>query len=298
MKATVVMPARDEAETIRKVIEEVRAHFDGTIIVVDNGSTDSTGEWAREAGAQTVWEPQAGYGRACAAGIAAAPVDTDVFVFMDADGSDNPENITALLAAIEAGAELVLGVRQGAGVESGSVAPAARFGNFLCGVLIGAIWGHRVHDLSPLKAIRADVLRKLELRQQTYGWTVEMLAKAARDDRQIAEVEVGYRHRAGGESKVSGNLFASAKAGYRILRTIAAVAASGYRRPSAPVLMGAAAGLALLAAFSAWLWLQAPSSSGVLVASWLIAWPVLLVPVGAGIVISAATDRKRSAPAS
>ena len=298
MKATVVMPARDEAETIRKVIEEVRAHFDGTIVVVDNGSTDSTAEWAREAGAQTVWEPRAGYGRAGEAGIAAAPADTDVFVFMDADGSDLPEDIPVLLAAIEAGAELVLGVRKGANVEKGSIAPAARFGNFLSGVLIGAIWGHRLHDLSPLKAIRADALRELNLRQQTYGWTVEMLAKAARDDLQIAEVEVGYRHRAGGESKVSGNFAASAKAGYRILRTIAAVAASGYWPPSAPVLAGGAVGFVLLALFSVWLWVQAPSSSGVLVATWLIAWPVLLVTVGAGIVVSAVNGRIRSSPAS
>lgn len=298
MRATLVMPARDEAETIRKVIGEVRKHFDGMIVVVDNGSTDSTAEWAREAGAQTVWEPRAGYGRACEAGIAAAPADTEVFVFMDADGSDRPEDIPGLLAAMENGAELALGVRQGPGVERGSIAPAARFGNFLSGVLVGAIWGQRLRDLSPLKAIGADALSKLELRQQTYGWTVEMLAKAARDGLRIAEVEVGYRRRAGGESKVSGNLGASAKAGYRILRTIAAVAVSGPRRPSAPALVGVAAGLALLAAFSAWLWLQAPSSSGVLVASWLIAWPVLLVTGGAGIVLSAVNGRKRSSPAS
>ncbi len=296
MKAVLVMPARDEAETIRKVIGEVRKHFDGMIIVVDNGSTDSTAEWAREAGAQTVWEPRAGYGRACAAGIAAAPADRDVFVFMDADGSDRPEDIPSLLAAIEGGAELALGVRAGAIVERGSIAPAARFGNFLSGVLIGAIWGHRPRDLSPLKAVRAEALRKLNLQQQTYGWTVEMLAKAARDDLQIAEVKVGYRRRAGGESKVSGNLGASAKAGYRILRTIAAVAVSNYRRPSAPVLAGGAVGLAFLAAFSAWLWVQAPSSPGVLAATLLVAWPVLLVSLGLGVIVSAANGRRRATP--
>lgn len=294
MKVTLVMPARDEAETIRKVVGEVRQHFEGTIIVVDNGSTDSTAELAREAGARTVWEPRTGYGRACEAGIAAAALDSDVFVFMDADGSDRAEDIAALLAAVQGGADLALGVRKGAGVEKGSIAPAARFGNLLSGVLIGRIWGHRVHDLSPLKAIRADALRKLKLRQRTYGWTVEMLAKAARDGLRIVEVEVGYRHRAGGESKVSGNLGASVNAGYRILRTIAAVAVSGFRRPSASVLAGGGAGLAMLAAFSVWLWVQAPSSSGVLVAAWLIAWPLLLLTVGIGIVVSAIGARNRS----
>lgn len=294
MNVTLIMPARNEAETIRKVIGEVRQHFDGTVIVVDNGSTDATAEWAREAGAQTVWEPRAGYGRACEAGIAGAPSGTEVFVFMDADGSDRPEDIPALLAAIHSGADLALGVRKGAGVEKGSIAPAARFGNFLSGMLIGTIWGTRVHDLSPLKAVTANALASLDLRQKTYGWTVEMLAKAARDELIIAEVEVGYRHRAGGESKVSGNLGGSLKAGYRILRTIAAVAVPGFTRPSAPVLAGGLVGLALLLLFSVWLWVQAPSSSGVLVAAWLLAWPVLLLTVGVGIVLAAVSARKRT----
>jgi len=295
MKVTLVMPARNEAETIARVIAEVREYFDGAIIVVDNGSTDSTAQLAREAGALVAPEPRAGYGRACEAGIAAAATDTSVFLFMDADGSDRPGDIPALLLAIDEGADLALGERKGTGVEKGSIAPAARFGNRLSGLLIGAIWGHRIHDLSPLKAVRADALRKLDLQQKTYGWTVEMLAKAARDGLQIAEVEVGYRHRAGGQSKVSGNLGASVKAGYRILRTIAAVAASGFHRPSAPILVGGASGLGLLAVFSAWLWLQAPSSSGVRVATWLIAWPVLLLTVGVGIVMSAVSRRKQRA---
>ncbi|MEP6872384.1 MAG: glycosyltransferase family 2 protein [Anaerolineaceae bacterium] len=294
MKVTLVMPARNEAETIAGVIAEVREYFEGVVIVVDNGSTDSTAQLARDAGALVALEPRAGYGRACEAGIAAAATDTSLFVFMDADGSDCPGDIPALLLAIDEGADLALGERKGAGVEKGSIAPVARFGNRLSGLLIDAIWGRRIHDLSPLKAVRADALRKLDMQQQTYGWTVEMLAKAARDGLHIVEVEVGYRHRAGGQSKVSGNLGASIKAGYRILRTIGWVAASSFRRPSAPVLMGGASGLALLAVLSAWLWVQAPSSSGVLVATWLVAWPVLLLTVGAGIVVSALSGRKRT----
>ncbi|MEP7216210.1 MAG: glycosyltransferase family 2 protein [Anaerolineaceae bacterium] len=293
MKVTLVMPARNEEETIARVIAEVREHFEGAVIVVDNGSTDSTAQLAGEAGALVAIEPRAGYGRACEAGIAAAPTDTGVFVFMDADGSDRPGDISPLLRAIDMGADLALGDRKGTGVEKGSIALAARFGNHLSGLLIRAFWGSSIHDLSPLKAVRADALRKLDLQEKTYGWTVEMLAKAARDGLQIAEVEVGYRHRAGGQSKVSGNLWASIKAGYRILRTIAAVVASGFRRPSASILIGGASGLGLLGAFGAWIWVQAPSSSGVLVATWLLAWPVVLLTVGAGIVVSAFSRRNR-----
>jgi hypothetical protein len=282
MNTTLIMPARNEAETIRAVVTEVRQHFAGTVIVVDNGSTDATPEFARQAGAMVVSEPVAGYGRALNSGIAAAPPMTDVFVFMDADCSDRPEDIPKLLAAIEAGADLALGRRAGAGVDSGSVAPAARFGNWLSGVLIGLAWGRKLHDLPPLKAIRAAALRSLELQQQTYGWTVEMLAKSARDGLEIVEVEVGYRHRGGGESKVSGNVQASVKAGYRIMRTIAAVAVSGVHRPSRGAVTGAALGSALLALLSAWLLTQGPASPRVLVTTWLLAWPLLLVTIGLG----------------
>lgn len=286
MNATLIMPARDEAETIRAVVAEVRQHFAGTIMVVDNGSTDATADLARQAGAVVVPENHAGYGRALNAGIAAADSATEVFVFMDADFSDRPEDIPKLLAAIDGGADLALAVRKGPGVEPGSVTTPARFGNWLSGVLIGLFWGRRLHDLSPLKAIRASSLASLDIQQQTYGWTVEVLAKSARDGLDIVEVEAGYRHRGGGESKVSGNFQASVKAGYRILRTIAAVALSGAQRPSNGVLGGAAAGLVVLVALSAWLLQQGPASPRVLVTTWLVAWPLLLVTIAGGMVLS------------
>ena len=224
MNAALIIPARDEADCIGELVAEARRWFAGPIIVADNGSRDATAELAASAGALVAHEPVAGYGRACFAGIAAAPPECDVLVFMDGDGSDRPQDIPALLAAIEAGAELALGVRRGPGVERGSIAPAARFGNSLSGVLIWLAWRQRPHDLSPLKAIRREALDRLALQEQTYGWTVEMLAKAARAKMRMVEVAVGYRHRRGGRSKVSGDLRASAKAGYRILATIWRVA--------------------------------------------------------------------------
>ena len=129
-----------------------------------------------------------------------------------------------LLAAIDQGAELALGWRTGANVGRGSIAPAARFGNWFSGVLIGLLWRRRLHDLSPQKAVRRELYDRLPHTELTYGWTVELLARSARAKATIVEVPVGYRHRAGGESKVSGNLKASVKAGYRILFTIARIA--------------------------------------------------------------------------
>ncbi|MGB4862154.1 MAG: glycosyltransferase [Tepidiformaceae bacterium] len=237
MNAVLILPARDEAECIGQVIREARSYFDGEIIVADNNSSDATVAAATAAGARVVSEPVPGYGRACMAGVAATP-QCDVYVFMDADGSDCPEDIPALLAALEAGADLALGVRKGERVAAGSLARAARFGNWLSGILIGAWSGRRLHDLSPLKAITRNALNEIDPQERTYGWTVELLAVAASKKFTIIEIETGYRPRIGGESKVSGNLSASIKAGYRILFVLGRVAVKQLKPPS----IGASAG--------------------------------------------------------
>ncbi len=126
-----IIPALDEEATIASTVREARLYFDGDIVVVDNGSTDATAAAARDAGARVVIEPVRGYGRACMAGVAATP-DAKVLVFMDGDGSDMPARIPALLAAIEDGADLALGVRRGPEVEPGSTTVTARSGNWLC----------------------------------------------------------------------------------------------------------------------------------------------------------------------
>ncbi|MFN0096536.1 MAG: glycosyltransferase family 2 protein [Dehalococcoidia bacterium] len=219
-----VVPARDEEATIGGVVREVQAAWPGiTVIVADNGSRDRTMEEATAAGALVVREPVAGYGRACLAGLRAVPLDGDVVVFLDGDGSDCAEDIPALVEALAAGAALALAVRGGGRVEPGSIAPAARFGNWLCGWLLWLGWGRRLHDLAPLKAVSRPAIAGLRQDEQTYGWTVELLALALQHRWAIAEVPTGYRHRRGGASKVSGDLRASFRAGVRILATIARV---------------------------------------------------------------------------
>ena len=284
MKAALILPARDEAECIATVVEEARRYFDGEIIVVDNGSRDATADVAAAAGARVVSEPRPGYGRTCMAGVAAAP-DCQAYVFMDADGSDCPEDIPALLAALETGTDLALGVRGGDRVVKGSLAPAARFGNWLSGGLIGLWSGRRLHDLSPLKAVTVRALRQINPREETYGWTVELLAVAASRKMTIAEIETGYRHRIGGQSKVSGTLSGSFKAGYRILLVLGRVAMKQLQPNSIGAMAGAVLGFAVIVAYSIWLLTQGPASRDVLVSSWLLAWPVILVGVlgGAGI---------------
>jgi glycosyltransferase involved in cell wall biosynthesis len=215
----IIIPARNEEEPLPGVIAEIPRQVSALVYVVDNGSTDRTAETARAAGASVVHEPQAGYGYACAAGVrAAAERGAGILVFLDADGSFDAAQILDLLAPIEAGqADLVLGSRPAGGMEPGAMPPHARFGNWLVARLMRLLYGLRVTDLGPFRAIRASLLDQLAMEEMTYGWPTEMMVKAARRGAHVVEVPVRYRVRRGGRSKVSGTIRGTVLATYFIL---------------------------------------------------------------------------------
>jgi len=225
---SVIIPALNEEEPIAGVVREVAAtNVPVEIIVVDNVSTDRTAQRAREAGARVVKAPR-GYGRACAAGVAALRPECDIVVFLDGDGSDCPEFITQLVGPIAAGThDFVIGSRTRGQREAGSM----NFQQVLSGRIAGAVlrwlYGVRYTDMCPLRAIRRDALGRLGMHEQTYGWNLEMQMKAARARLRILEIPVNHRRRAGGESKVSGTLRGTFVAGARIIATLVRVAASG-----------------------------------------------------------------------
>ncbi len=225
---SVIIPALNEEEPIAGVVREVAAtNVPVEIIVVDNDSTDRTAQRAREAGARVVKAPR-GYGRACAAGVAALRPDCDIVVFLDGDGSDCPEFITQLVGPIAAGThDFVIGSRTRGQREADSM----NFQQLLSGRIAGAVlrwlYGVRYTDMCPFRAIRRDALERLGMREQTYGWNLEMQMKAARARLRILEIPVNHRRRAGGESKVSGTLRGTFVAGARIIATLVRVAASG-----------------------------------------------------------------------
>jgi glycosyltransferase involved in cell wall biosynthesis len=214
----VIIPALNEEEAIGHVVRDV-PELVSKIIVVDNGSTDRTVEKAQEAGAVVVHELQKGYGYACLKGMEQVD-DENVIVFLDGDYSDFPEEMVRLIDPILSGeADLVIGSRLSGERERGAMLPHALVANVIFSLLLRLFCGLRVTDIGPFRAIRKDKLIALELKEYTYGWTLEMMIKAARLGLKVMEVPVSYRRRLG-HSKVSGSLWVSLKVGAKMFSTM------------------------------------------------------------------------------
>jgi glycosyltransferase involved in cell wall biosynthesis len=222
---SVIIPALNEEEPIGGVVRECLATgVADEVIVVDNGSTDRTVERARDAGARVVTAPR-GYGRACAAGVRALSPESDIVVFLDGDGSDVPAFMSQLVDPIVRGThDLVIGSRTRGERESGSMNSQQILSGRIAGLLLRVLYGVRYTDMCPFRAIRRDVLARLGMREQTYGWNLEMQMKVARAGLRILEIPVNHRRRAGGVSKVSGTLRGTFVAGARIIATLVRIA--------------------------------------------------------------------------
>lgn len=217
MQIFVIIPALNEADCINGVVREALQQKVTRVIVVDNGSTDTTAQEAHAAGALVISETRRGYGYACAAGVRAAR-EADVLVFMDADGSFVASEMALLIEPIQqARADLVLGSRALESFASGVMPPQQRFGNTLAAFLVRALYKIQISDLGPYRAVRRDVIEQLNMQEMTYGYPTEMIVKAARLGKRIVQVPVSYHARRAGESKVSGTLRGTVLAGFRIL---------------------------------------------------------------------------------
>ncbi len=224
MNIAILIPAFNEEQSIAKVIQHIPTQNVTHIIICNNNSTDNTAGVARQAGAIVVDEPRKGYGFACLKGIdflKKLPLTEQpaIIAFLDGDFSDYPEQLFLLTDPIkQQQADLVIGSRVRRAIR-GALTPQQRFGNWLATRLIHYIYSVRFTDLGPFRAISWQKLQALDMQDKTFGWTVEMQVKAAKQGLRCLEVEVDYRPRIG-ISKVSGTIYGSVMAGYKILTTI------------------------------------------------------------------------------
>lgn len=222
-RVTVIIPAFNEENAIGNVIAEIPQDIVKEIVVVNNNSNDQTSKVATQAGATVLDERRQGYGFACLKGIDYVRNQSespDIIVFLDADYSDYPQEMRELIKPIvEQNYDLVIGSRALGNRQQGSMTPQQIFGNWLATNLLRWFYGVKFTDLGPFRAIKFDKLLALQMKDTTYGWTVEMQLKAAKMRFQITEIPVNYRRRVG-FSKISGTIKGTFLAGYKIITTI------------------------------------------------------------------------------
>jgi glycosyltransferase involved in cell wall biosynthesis len=227
LAVAVVIPTLDEAASIGGVIAGIPHDLVHEIIVVDGGSTDGTPAVAAVAGARVLTIGEKGYGRACAAGAAAASVDCGIIVFMDGDGADRGDLMARLVAPIQRGDyDFVIASRAHGEREPGAMSWHQLAAGYLTGLGTKVLYRVRYTDMCAYRAIRRDCLIRLGMREMTYGWNIEMQMRAARGGLRILEIAMPYRRRRGGRSKVAGSLVGSLRAASRIIATFVRVATS------------------------------------------------------------------------
>ena len=226
MISVIIIPALNEQDAIGGVVRGVKHHVD-RVIVVDNGSSDRTAKVAAEAGADVVFAEPAGYGRACLAGVEAAP-EADLLIFMDGDGADDPEDLEPLITPIRVReVDFVIGSRTMGNVQRGALTLPQLWGNALATSLMKIFWGGTFSDLGPFRAIERKAYERLNMQAPTFGWTVEMQVRALKLGLKCHEVPVSYRRRIG-ISKISGTAKGVVLAGAYILGTIFKEAVLGH----------------------------------------------------------------------
>lgn len=220
-----LIPALDEEEALPGLFEALPRERIRHLVVVDNGSSDETVQVAKNLGATVLREPERGYGAACLKGIrhlAGLDPAPDVLAFADADAHREAPFLEVLVSPLlDDRADLVLGVRTGAGGARGNVHRHARLGNRLVLALTRLFFGVDYRDLAPFRAIRFSRLLDLEMDDRNWGWTLQMQIRAARRGLRVLEVEVPHRLRSEGESKISGSLLASVRVGLKMFYTLA-----------------------------------------------------------------------------
>jgi glycosyltransferase involved in cell wall biosynthesis len=217
MVVSVVIPCLDEAETIAECVTSARrvldeSGLDGEVVVVDNGSTDGSGDLARSAGARVVDEPRRGYGSAYLAGLAVAA--GDYIVMVDADLTYDFAEIPNFVRELQNGAQVVIGNRM-ANIEPGAMPLLSRLGNPMLSGFLNVVHRTNIHDAHcGMRALRREVVPVLNLRTVGMEFASEMVIRATREHLDVREIPIALHPRVG-VSKLS-----PLRDGWRHLRLI------------------------------------------------------------------------------
>ncbi len=212
----VILPVLNEALALPRVLAAIPDGY--RPIVVDNGSSDGSGELAADLGALVVSEPRRGFGAACHAGLLAA--GQEIVCVMDCDDSFDPRELPRLVEPVQRGrAELALGWRR---PLPGAWPLHARLANRVLMRLLRARGGIALHDLGPMRAARREALLGLGIADRAFGYPLEMVLRAAAADWRIYETPITYRPRIG-DSKVTGTFLGTARAARDMTRLLATV---------------------------------------------------------------------------
>jgi len=235
MNLSVIVPVFNEAGNVGPFISLVREVIgpENELIVVDDGSTDGTKDEI-DTGKCKVLQHEVNRGKGAAMRSGIEDATRDVIMFIGGDGQDDPREIPDLFAAIEKGADFVIGSRflpapeldldggdQQVRFTRDAVRPVNRLGNQVLTIIIRTLFGVAATDSqAEFKCIRADKLRALALQSDRYEIETEMLIKAARDGLKIVEVPVHRYPRKHGSSKLYGMPLGRLKFGWRVLKTM------------------------------------------------------------------------------
>lgn len=209
----VVLPVLDEAEAIPGVLAGMPEGY--SPIVVDNGSTDGSGDLARSLGADVVTETMAGYGAAVAAGLDHATAE--IVCVMDCDGSLDPAELLDLVGVLEGeSVDMVLGRRVH---EDGAWPLHARLANRYLASQVRRRSGLQVTDIGPMRVARRSRVLDLGVTDRRFGYPLELLLRAGQAGWRVAERPVAYRPRIG-RSKVTGSLRGTVRAARDMRRVL------------------------------------------------------------------------------
>lgn len=219
MRAAAIIPIDGSGTGLSRVLAALpHGHLESVVVV--GGSGEDLAEAIRRHGATFVGAPRPGLGRACLAGLAhLASAPPDVVVFLRGDGSDDAEELPAVLSPLlSPGVDLVMGSRSRGQPDPGAYPALVRLGHWIATGLILLLYGYRYTDLGPFRAVRWNALPRLQPTDPDYGWLAEMQVNAARA--RVPSVEVPVSSHPAPHGSAGAAFARSLLAGVKVLLTI------------------------------------------------------------------------------